>query len=98
MSKLGALLLTPIGFVVGGFIGQGIGYASVSGQPSPYQTHRRDYVPQRIPQKVLDAEHNGGIIGAVLGATIVAVLAAGEGCDPPKQTGVGGIPISGVFS
>jgi hypothetical protein len=92
-NRIGALIFTPIGFAIGGFIGAGIGYAAAD-TSVPYQTRRRDYIPERIPQKVLDAERNGGVIGALIGATIVAVLVAGPAPDePPKQTvGTNGPP------
>jgi uncharacterized oligopeptide transporter (OPT) family protein len=82
-NRIGALIFTPIGFAIGGFIGAGIGYAAAD-TSVPYQTRRRE----------LDAERKGGVIGALVGATIVAVLVAGPAPDePPKPTvGTSGSP------
>ncbi len=91
MTKLGALLLTPIGFAVGGFAGQVVGLAFAM-PPGDSPGKYRHGVIRPYSQRELEWERNGGMIGAAVGATLMAVLAAGKS-EPPKPGTVAGLPL-----
>lgn len=90
MNKLGALVLTPIAFAAGGMAGQVIGMAFAMPPGDSPAKYRRGHI-RPITQRELEWERNGGIIGALVGTTLVA-LAAVSGEKRPEPGTVGELP------
>lgn len=90
MNKLGALVLTPIGFVVGAAAGSVIAPAFAT-QGETVGRNRYGNV-RKISRQEQDAEKYGALVGALVGATIIAVVAAPSE-EKPKSIGVSGPPL-----
>lgn len=78
MNKLGALLITPVAFAGGGVIGQALGETLAAPNTDRYGV-------RPLTKRELAWGRNGGIIGAAVAATCVAIIAADKTSAPPPE-------------